>query len=504
MWLKVEGFKDLVRKWWTCYNFSGYYSHILACKLKALKQDLKVWNREVFGNVPLNKNIALSQIGFWDAKERDCEKGDWRPSISGLPFSFFDSVEARLLEEAFSVEEVQTAIFGLNGDKAPGPDEFTLAFWKFCWDIVKHEVMGFFAEFHSSNRFERILNSTFIVLIPKKGAILDKMGFGIKWVNWMRWCISSTRFSILLNGSPVGFFQSSRGLRQGDSLSPFLFILAMEALSSILNKALQGGFLEDFMDGGRGGEGVVVSHILFADDTLVFCDASKEHVEGVGLQSGFSSSCYLGLPLGVAFKSSWVWDVVEKRFQKRLALWKRRYLSKEGRLTLAKSTLSSLPIYFMSLFIIPRKVSLRLEKIQRDFLWGESFSKFASEQDSLWNQVIVSKFGEEEGRWCSGASREIMEWGFGRRLGMGGWSLAKGWLLRWGWDAWVTQLWDQSGNLGHWNPVFTRLNNDREMEEVETFFNRLHGHALRRVMRMSCLVGFQRKVSLQLSLSSHP
>lgn len=97
------------------------------------------------------------------------EKGDWRPSISGLPFSFFDSVEAGLLEEAFSVEEVQTAVFGLNGDKAPGPDEFTLAFWKFCWDIVKHEVMGFFAEFHSSDCFERSLNSTFIVLIPKKG-----------------------------------------------------------------------------------------------------------------------------------------------------------------------------------------------------------------------------------------------------------------------------------------------------------------------------------------------
>ena len=105
------------------------------------------------------------------------------------------------------------------------------------------------------------------------------MGFGTKWVNWVRWCISSTYFSILFNGSPVGFFQSSRGLRQGDPLSPFLFILAMEALSSILKRVLQGGFLEGFMVGGRGGEGVVVSHLLFANDTLVFCDASKEHVE---------------------------------------------------------------------------------------------------------------------------------------------------------------------------------------------------------------------------------
>ena len=56
------------------------------------------------------------------------EKGDWRPSISGLPFSSLDSVQARLLEDAFSVEEVQTAVFGLNGDKAPGPGGFTLAF----------------------------------------------------------------------------------------------------------------------------------------------------------------------------------------------------------------------------------------------------------------------------------------------------------------------------------------------------------------------------------------
>ena len=81
-------------------------------------------------------------------------------------------------------------------------------------------------------------------------------------------------------------------------------------------------------------------------------------------------SSYLGLPLGAPFKSSRVWDVVEERFRKCLSLWKRQYLSNGRRLTFIKSTLSSLPIYLMSLFVIPRKVCTRLEKIQRDFLWG--------------------------------------------------------------------------------------------------------------------------------------
>ena len=90
----------------------------------------------------------------------------------------------------------------------------------------------------------------------------------------------------------------------------------------------------------------------------------------LGCKVGGLPSCYLGLPLGAPFKSAAVWDGVEERFQKRLAMWKRQYISKGGRLTLIRSTLSSMPIYFMSLFCLLRKVRLRLEKIQRDFLWG--------------------------------------------------------------------------------------------------------------------------------------
>ena len=65
-----------------------------------------------------------------------------------------------------------------------------------------------------------------------------------------------------------------------------------------------------------------------------------------------------------------VWDGVEERFRKKLAIWKRLYISKGGRLTLIRSTLSNLPLYAMSLFHLPKGVKTRLEKIQRNFLWG--------------------------------------------------------------------------------------------------------------------------------------
>ncbi|RVW50850.1 hypothetical protein CK203_101810 [Vitis vinifera] len=146
-------------------------------------------------------------------------------------------------------------------------------------------------------------------------------------------------------------------------------------------------------------------------------------------------------------------------------------------------------------------------------LLGKWHWRFASEQDSLWKQVIVGKYGEEKGGCCSNASRE--------GYGMGLWKAIKnGWMefsnmvafkafpslysLASSRDAWVAQLWDQSRELGHWNPIFTRLNNDWGMEEVEAFPEGYMVKCLEGTMRMSCLGGFQRMASLQLSLSTHP
>ena len=310
--------------------------------------------------------------------------------------------------------------------------------------------------------------------------MLERSGFSTKWRKWILFCISTVRFSILINGSPCGFFGSSRGLRQGDPLSPLLFVLVMEALSRMLDKAVLEGRLSGFGVGSLEGRSMEVSHLLFADDTLIFCKADldqililrmiliwfeavsglkinlgKSELVPVGVVSNFDLflavlGCkqgslpmkYLGLPLGAKFKDKTIWNPILEKMERRLAGWKRLYLSKGGRVTLIKSTLSNLPTYFLSLFPIPASVAKRIEKLQRNFLWANSGDKpkfhlvkwdtvcspissgglgirkirlfneallgkwpwrFGMEENALWRQVIELKYGCVWGGWFTRA-----------------------------------------------------------------------------------------------------
>ena len=170
-------------------------------------------------------------------------------------------------------------------------------------------------------------------------------------------CISTVKFFILINGSPSDFFGSSRGIWQEDPLSPLLFDIVMEGLSRMLDVAATTSQFSGFSVGNTAGNSVMVSHLLFVDGTLIFCNvdpmqitslrailARFEEVSGlrinfgkfelvpigvlhnmdvlVGMLGCRQSSLplrYLGLPLGAKFKKLSVWNPILEKMERRLA-----------------------------------------------------------------------------------------------------------------------------------------------------------------------------------------
>jgi hypothetical protein len=108
--------------------------------------------------------------------------------------------------------------------------------------------------------------------------LLKRCGFGERWCSWIKHCISSIWFSILIHGSLSGFFGSLQRVRQGDLLSPFLFVLVMEAFNRMISLIYSKGLISGFSVGTRENDRVEVSHLLFADDTLVFCGANASQI----------------------------------------------------------------------------------------------------------------------------------------------------------------------------------------------------------------------------------
>ena len=101
--------------------------------------------------------------------------------------------------------------------------------------------------------------------------IILKMGFNARWVSTIMACIKSVSYSILLNGQPHGHIVLDRGLRQGDPLSQYLFLLITEGLHSLFKKAEEDGVIRGVSLCANGPR---ISHLLFADDSLVFCKAT--------------------------------------------------------------------------------------------------------------------------------------------------------------------------------------------------------------------------------------
>ncbi|RVW51555.1 Transposon TX1 uncharacterized 149 kDa protein [Vitis vinifera] len=101
----------------------------------------------------------------------------WKADIGSLQFDQISLQEAENLERPFTEDEIHVALMEMNGDKAPGPDNFTMAFWQSCWEFIKEEILEMFKDFYDHSSFLKSLNSTFLVLISKKSGAEDLRDF---------------------------------------------------------------------------------------------------------------------------------------------------------------------------------------------------------------------------------------------------------------------------------------------------------------------------------------
>ncbi|GJU24505.1 putative RNA-directed DNA polymerase, eukaryota, reverse transcriptase zinc-binding domain protein [Tanacetum coccineum] len=236
--------------------------------------------------------------------------------------------------------------------------------------------------------------------------VMSQMGFGRKWCGWIRACLETATSSILVNGTPTKEFILQRGIRQGDPLSPFLFLLVAEGLNIMMQEVLNRGLFEGIK---IGSDEVCLTHLQYADDTifigkwnrnnivnmmkLLKCfqlvsglkvNLSKSKLYGIGIEmeeiedyarslecrAGKLPFLYLGLPIGNNMGRIENWNIMVDKFKSKLADWKAKMISFGGRLTLVKSVLGSLSLYFFSLFRAPMSVLHSLERISERFFWG--------------------------------------------------------------------------------------------------------------------------------------
>ncbi|GJU39538.1 RNA-directed DNA polymerase, eukaryota [Tanacetum coccineum] len=290
------------------------------------------------------------------------------------------------LERNVTKEEIKRAVWDCGTDKSPGPDGFTFGFYRRYWGILEKDVVDEVSYFFKDGTFPRGGNSSFIALIPKTqdaklvkdyrpisligsmykiiakilanrlvvvlgdivnekkesmifkidferaydsvrwdylDDVLNNFGFGTKWRGWIQNCLHSSRGSILVNESPAGEFQFQKGLKQGDPLSLFLFILIMEILHLSFQKLVDEGLFK----GISLSSSLQLSHLFYADDvifmgkwsdsnitTIVHTADSKEkkmswvkwsRVLASKEKGGLGVSSFFALNRALMFK--WVW-----------------------------------------------------------------------------------------------------------------------------------------------------------------------------------------------------
>jgi ribonuclease HI len=446
------------------------------------------------------KEISVAFTSFYQNLFSAGEVEGVEQCLEGLEARVSGEMNTNLLRE-FVAEEVDYALKQMHPLKSPGPDGFSACFYQRSWSTVRMEVCKAVLDFLNHDRFDNSINSTNIVLIPKKKspsqitdyrpislcnviykliakvlanrmkqvlvqiisptqsaflpgrlitdnvlvafealhtmdarmkgrqgfmalkldmskvydrvewefleAIMLKLGFAERWVQLLMTCVRTVTYSILINGQPYGNIQPTRGIRQGDPLSPYFFILCAEGLSHLLHKAER----ENKISGlpvVRGG--IRINHLFFADDSLLFCNANmfewiqiqellrvyeqtsgqklnwdktsiffsrntkqevRDHISTIaGINSTNSYDKYLGLPLLIGRSRVSTFSGLQGKIWERINGWKEKFLSQASKEVLLKAVIQAIPTYTMSVFLLPKTICHDIVSMISRFWWG--------------------------------------------------------------------------------------------------------------------------------------
>lgn len=277
--------------------------------------------------------------------------------------------------------------------------------------------------------------------------IMQSRGFPDNWIKWIRDILTTASSRVLVNGEESTYFKHKKGLRQGDPLSPMLFDLAADVFQrfiEVLNGSVSAS-LSNRLDK------AVIAH-QYADDTALISCTDVNTVVTLktmmrlftsvsGLEINYNKSTwipinvddrftpiisqllgcsisafpisYLGLPLTINKPTRALYMPLIEKIESRLEGWKGKLISRAGRLQLMNSVLSSIPIYFMASFLLPKWVVDRIDKIRRDFLWRQSEDRRGISLLN-WDAVCLPK----ENGGLGGANLKLRNWAL---------------LLRWWW-----------------------------------------------------------------------
>jgi hypothetical protein len=226
---------------------------------------------------------------------------------------------------------------------------------------------------------------------------LRMKGFDPAWCRWINDFVRKGSVGIRVNDDIGHYFQTKKGLRQGDPLSPILFNLIADMLAILIARAKEDGQVEGLIphlvEGG-------VSILQYADDTIIFMehdlqkamnmklilyifeqlsglkinfhkseifcfgkakDVEDQYMELFGCEVGSFPFRYLGIPIHFRKLKNGEWKLVEDRFERKLACWLGKLLSYGDRLVLINSVLTSLPMFMLSFMEIPKGVRKRLD-----------------------------------------------------------------------------------------------------------------------------------------------